>query len=77
MLGIAGGAFIGSIICGILVFMIGTQFGKTSRTTRLVLSGLALSTIFSAITNLLIYSAENSNQAKACYFLDNGKSWGS
>lgn len=68
MLGIAGGAFIGSIICGVLVFMIGTRFGKTSSTTRLVLSGLALSTIFSAITNLLIYSAENSNQAKAAIF---------
>ena len=68
MLGVAGGAFIGAIVCGILVFIIGTQFGKTSSTTRLVLSGLALSTIFSAITNLLIYSAENSNQAKSAMF---------
>ncbi|MDK0709575.1 iron ABC transporter permease [Clostridium perfringens] len=67
-IGIAGGAFIGAIICGILVFIIGTQFGRTSSTTRLVLSGLALSTIFSAITNLLIYSAENSNQAKSAMF---------
>ncbi|MGL4760676.1 MAG: FecCD family ABC transporter permease [Sarcina sp.] len=67
-LSIAGGAFLGSILCGILVFVIGTQCGKTSSTTRLVLSGLALSTIFSALTNLLIYSAENSNQAKAAMF---------
>lgn len=65
---IAGGAFAGAILCGILVFIIGTQCGRTSSTTRLVLSGLALSTIFSALTNLLIYSAENSNQAKAAMF---------
>lgn len=67
-LSVAGGAFIGSILCGVLVFIIGTQCGKTSSTTRLVLSGLALSTIFSALTNMLIYSAENSNQAKAAMF---------
>ena len=65
---IIGGAFMGAILCGVLVFLIGTQCGRTSSTTRLVLSGLALSTIFSAITNLLIYSAENSNQAKSAMF---------
>lgn len=67
-LGISGGAFIGAIICGILVFIIGTNNGKVTSTTRLILSGMALSTIFSAITNLLIYSAENSNQAKSAMF---------
>ncbi|MGL4797688.1 MAG: FecCD family ABC transporter permease, partial [Paraclostridium sp.] len=65
---ITTGAFVGSIISGILVFAIGTQMGKTSSTTRLVLSGMAISTIFSALTNLLIYSAENSNQAKSALF---------
>ncbi|MGL5764566.1 MAG: FecCD family ABC transporter permease [Sarcina sp.] len=62
------GAFIGAIICGILVFIVGTNFGRDSSTTRLVLSGLALSTIFAAVTNLIIYSAENSNQARAAIF---------
>ncbi|MGL5647305.1 MAG: FecCD family ABC transporter permease, partial [Clostridium sp.] len=57
-IGIAGGAFIGAITCGVLVFIIGTSCGKVSSTTRLILSGMALSTIFSALTNLLIYSAE-------------------
>ena len=42
--------------------------GKTASTTRLVLSGMAISTIFSALTNLLIYAAENSNQAKSALF---------
>ncbi|SFB33999.1 FecCD family ABC transporter permease [Clostridium frigidicarnis] len=65
---IGAGAFVGSLISGILVFAIGTQMGKTTSTTRLVLSGMAISTIFSAFTNLLIYSAENSNQAKTALF---------
>lgn len=65
---ITGGAFIGSIVSGVLVFVIGTQMGRTTSTTRLVLSGMAISTIFSALTNLLIYSAKNANQAKNALF---------
>ena len=65
---LTAGAFAGSILSGILVFAIGTQMGKTTSTTRLVLSGMAISTIFSALTNLLIYSAKNSNQAKSALF---------
>lgn len=65
---ISTGAFVGSIISGVLVFAIGTQMGKTTSTTRLVLTGMAISTIFSALTNLLIYSADNSNQAKNALF---------
>lgn len=66
--GIAAGAFAGSLLSGILVFAIGTQMGRVPSTTRLVLSGMAISTIFSALTNLLIYSAKNSNQAKSALF---------
>ncbi|SDP13505.1 FecCD family ABC transporter permease [Clostridium gasigenes] len=65
---VGAGAFGGSLISGILVFAIGTQMGRTTSTTRLVLSGMAISTIFSALTNLLIYSADNSNQAKTALF---------
>ncbi|UPA30222.1 iron ABC transporter permease [Terrisporobacter glycolicus] len=65
---VSAGAFVGSIISGVLVFAIGTKMGKTTSTTRLVLTGMAISTIFSALTNLLIYSAENSNQAKNALF---------
>ena len=65
---ISVGAFAGSILSGVLVFAIGTQMGKTTSTTRLVLTGMAISTIFSALTNLLIYSADNSNQAKNALF---------
>ena len=65
---ITTGAFIGSLLSGIIVFVIGTQMGRTTSTTRLVLSGMAISTIFQGFTNLLIYSAENSNQAKNALF---------
>ena len=65
---LTAGAFVGSMLSGVLVFAIGTQMGKTTSTTRLVLSGMAISTIFSALTNLLIYSAKNSNQAKSALF---------
>ena len=68
VLGVTTGAFLGSILCAILVFIIGTQYGRSSSITRLVLSGLAMSTIFTAITNLIIYSAENSNQARSAMF---------
>lgn len=62
------GAFIGSILTGGLVLTIGTQMGRDSSTIRLVLSGMAISTIFSALTNLLIYAAKNTNQAKTALF---------
>lgn len=62
------GAFIGAIVTGILVLAIGTQMGREPSTIRLVLSGMAISTIFSALTNLLIYAAQNTNQAKTALF---------
>ncbi len=67
MLGITGGAFIGAIICGAIVFIIGTENGKNISTVRLILTGLAVSTIFSSITNILVYSAKNSNQVSNKY----------
>lgn len=65
---ISAGAFVGALLSGVLVFAIGTHMGRTTSITRLVLSGMAISTIFSAITNLLIYSADNANQAKTALF---------
>ena len=73
ILGITGGAFIGAILCGIIVFIIGTENGKNISTVRLILTGLAVSTIFSSITNILVYSAKNSNQVRSADFLEYGK----
>ncbi len=69
---ISGGAFIGALICSVLVFIIGTKYGRSSSTTRLILSGLAISTIFSALTDLIISMAENSSQVKSALFWSMG-----
>lgn len=62
------GAFLGTILCGIIVFTVGTQWGKSYSTVRLILTGLAVSTIFSSLTNIFIYSADNANQVKSAVF---------
>ena len=72
MFGITGGAFLGAVLCGVLVFIIGTQYGKSISTIRLILTGLAVSTIFSSITNMLVYSAKNSNQVRSAVFWSMG-----
>lgn len=69
---VSGGAFIGALICSILVFTIGTRYGKSSSTTRLILSGLAISTIFSALTDMIISTAKNANQVKTALFWSMG-----
>lgn len=69
---ISGGAFLGALICSALVFVIGTQYGKSSSTTRLILTGLAISTIFSALTDLIISIAKNSAQVKSALFWSMG-----
>lgn len=67
-IGVIGGAFIGAIFCGIFVFFVGTNNGKDVSTLRLILTGLAVSTTFSAFTNFMIYSARNSNQVRSAVF---------
>lgn len=62
------GAFIGTLICSVLVFVIGTEMGKNTSTTRLILSGLAISTIFTALTDLIISLAKNASQVKSALF---------
>lgn len=71
-LNITGGAFVGALLCGLIVFIIGTQNGKNISTVRLILTGLAVSTIFSSITNILVYSAKNSNQVRSAVFWSMG-----
>ena len=72
VLSITTGAFIGALLCGIVVFIIGTQYGKNISTVRLILTGLAVSTIFTSITNILVYSAKNSNQVRSAVFWSMG-----
>lgn len=70
-LGIASvsmGAFLGTLVCSVLVFVIGTEYGRNTSTTRLILSGLAISTIFTALTDLIISLAKNASQVKSALF---------
>lgn len=62
------GAFVGTMICSVLVFIIGTEYGRNTSTTRLILSGLAISTIFTALTDLIISLAKNASQVKSALF---------
>lgn len=62
------GAFAGTLLCSVLVFIIGTEYGKNTSTTRLILSGLAISTIFTALTDLIISLAKNASQVKSALF---------
>lgn len=62
------GAFAGTLLCSVLVFVIGTEYGKNTSTTRLILSGLAISTIFTALTDLIISLAKNASQVKSALF---------
>lgn len=69
---VSGGAFIGTLICSTLVFVVGTKYGKSSSTTRLILTGLSISTIFSALTDLMISLAKNASQVKSALFWSMG-----
>ena len=55
---LTGGAFIGGALAILLVYMLAS--GKDGLTpTRLVLTGVAVSALFSAVTNFVIYNAKN------------------
>lgn len=71
-LSITTGAFAGALLCGIIVFVLGTRNGKDVSTVRLVLTGLGVSTIFAALTSILIYAAKNSNQVRSAVFWSMG-----
>lgn len=65
--GTAFGAFLGSLLASILVFAIskvGTNYSKT----RLILTGVAISSIFTAITNFVITFAKNDSLVKSAVF---------
>ena len=70
---VSTGAFIGTLICSVLVFVIGTEYGRNTSTTRLILSGLAISTIFTALTDLIISLAKKCEPSEKCIVLDDGK----
>lgn len=54
VLSVGTGAFAGAILSSVLVFLLSGASGRASA-TKLILSGVAVSALFSAVTNLLIF----------------------
>ena len=70
--GLAFGAFIGAIFASIFVLLL-ASVGSKMTSTKLVLSGMIISSLCSALSNLIIYLANNAEGMKDRYLLDNGE----
>lgn len=66
-LGITLGAFLGSLIASIMVFKI-SGVSKVYSKTKLILTGVAVSSIFTAVTNFIITFAKNDSLVKSAVF---------
>ncbi len=64
---LATAAFLGALLAFAAVYLVASGAGRLT-TGRLILSGVALSYVLSALTNLLIYRAENSDQIQSVTF---------
>jgi iron complex transport system permease protein len=60
-------AFLGALLAFGCVYVLARQGGRLT-TGRLILSGVAVSYVLSALTNFLIYNAEDGNQVKSVVF---------
>lgn len=64
---VQAGAFIGAIVSAVLVFLLAGASGRVSP-TKLILSGTAISALFSALSNLLIFLQSNEKKLSAVLF---------
>ncbi|MBR2131426.1 MAG: iron ABC transporter permease [Oscillospiraceae bacterium] len=64
---VPSGAFIGAMVSSVLVFLIAGAGGQVS-STKLILSGTAISALFSALSNLLIFLQSNEKKLSAVLF---------
>src|SRR5699024_8694005 len=67
ILGVSSGASVGALLSVILVFYLGQVNGRIS-TTRLLLSGIALSMILSAVTDFIVISAPDDDKIHSALF---------
>jgi iron complex transport system permease protein len=64
---LAMAAFLGALLAFGVVFVLAQQRGRLT-TGRLILSGVAVSYVFSALTNFLIYNADDGEEVKSVIF---------
>lgn len=64
---VIAGAFIGSVVAIIIVFKFAMNKGQIG-SIQLVLSGIAVSSVFSAITNLIVFKTNDSDKVKSALF---------
>lgn len=64
---VQAGAFVGAIISSVLVFVMAGASGRVS-STKLILSGTAISALFSAMSNLLIFMQNNDRKLSSVLF---------
>lgn len=65
-IGLAGGAFLGSLAAFALVLLLATAAGGT--TDRVVLSGVAATQLFSALTSFIVFTAADAEQTRGVLF---------
>lgn len=64
---VQAGAFLGAMVSSLLVFVLAGTSGKFN-SARLVLSGVAVSAVFSALTNLLIFISPDKRKVNSALF---------
>ena len=64
---LAEGAFFGALLSSVLVFVIGSD-GTRINTTKMVLVGMSLSALFSALTELVIFLTPDSRKVQSASF---------
>lgn len=69
--GVAFGAFVGALIATVLVLLLAAVGGKMT-STKLVLSGLIISALGGALSNLIVYLANNAEGIKSVTFWSMG-----
>ncbi|MBQ8692841.1 MAG: iron ABC transporter permease [Synergistaceae bacterium] len=68
-------AFLGAVVAFMLVFVIaagGTGLNKGLNPVRMILSGLAVSYIFSALTNFMVYLSQHNGAESAMFWMLGG-----
>ena len=64
---VQAGAFVGAIVSSVLVFIMAGASGRVS-STKLILSGTAISSLFSAMSSLLIFMQNNDRKLSSVLF---------